>query len=394
MGFAESFAGANSRRRPGTLFSGLVAVAALALVSAPASALGQGPPPSGECTTQSGPATLSNVFAKPPGGEWEPALEKLGCLFQYQQSPDPTGGTSHSVTISFTDKSGNYDISSAYPVGTEMSFDVTSADPQPLFFVGAADDPLASFGAEASSAAAGGETITVQGKTTEVNFAFQYSGSSPNCSAGTMKMSSFIGGSVMLEPSGGGFSETLLSYRGFWGGTNAQTTTLPQVSSDGKSVSVTISGCGDDDPSTEEGFFKGFMPIEGTAEAGLSPSLANQLENLGDKSVDQLQLTQLTDNGQPAPSANFELASQGDVAPQGVANASGFAKAASTGESVAGIVIDYRTSFSTHQLVSQVNTAAVRRAKTVARDCRRAKGRLAIVRKSGKRVLACKRSRR
>lgn len=384
--------GLQSRKQGARALYGAILAALAAALLVPPPAAAQGPPPGGECTTQSGPATLSNVYAKPSGGEWEPAIDKLGCLFQYQESPDPTGGTTRSVTVSFTDKSGNQDISSVYPEGTELSFDVSSPDPQPLFFVGAADDPLASFESAASLAADGADTITVQGKTTEVNFAFQYGADGPNCAAGTMSMSSFIGGAVMLEPLGGGFSDTLLSYRGFWGGTNAQTTTLPQVSPDGQSVEVTIQGCGDDNPATEEGFFKGFMPIDGTAQAGLNPALAQQLANLGDASVDQLRLTQLTDNGQVQPGADFEFASQDEVAPEQVAGSSGFAQAAA--DQVAGIAIDYHTSFSSHRIVSKVSSAAVRRTKKVARECKRARGRLAIVRKDGRRVLVCKKRKR
>lgn len=328
----------------------------------------------GSCSTSSGPATISNVFAK-SGGDWEEVTGDVCASLTYTETPDPAGGTTRYVVVAFQAPPGGMDLSSFYPGGTEFSFDLTSSGPDPLFFIGAADDPVASID---------GNTITVQGKSAQVKFSFQYGASGPNCSAGTTTMSSFFGGAVMLEPSGGGLSDELLAYAGGYFGTNAQQTTLPTVSDDGQSASVTIWGCGDGDPSTEDGFFQGFIPIDGTSEGGLTEKIAQPLANVDEQSVDDLNLVTLEDNGEPQPDADLEFVSEEEVVPEdpgGTSEASNVRAAADDGDQVAGIFIEYHTSFSEHEMTTRVNTAAVKRAAGVIKACKHKHGKLKIVKK-------------
>jgi hypothetical protein len=333
------------------------------------------PPPGGPagtfCATDAGPVRIAALWARRPGGGWENALANLCPSLRYMEQPDPTGGaTIRSASFFFSPGGGPTtlpeDLSSAYPPGTEMSLEL-EASIAPLAAGGAIAEPLASF--EAAK-------ITVQGRTTQIKFAF-----GGDCSSATT-LRSFFGGGVLFEPVGSGrFADELRSYRGAFFGTNAMQHTMPQVSPDGRALNVTVEGCGDGDPTTEEGFFTGFIPSKGTAEMGLSQPL---LKSLSDKIADQLM--ELKDNGATEPDAGFEVASQRDVQLDPTPGASTSKASAVT---PAGVTVDYRLSFSEHKLSTTSNRKKIRTAKT----CRARKGKLAVVRRGtgrkAKKTLAC-----
>lgn len=288
----------------------------------------------------------------PPGGSWEDASEKLCLSVQYQEQPDPTGGTTRFASYSFATSDGNQDLSSVYPAGTTISFDVTSSSAAPLFVSGAMADPVARFS---------GQTVEVQGKTTTVKFARSYDQQgNPVCEDGnTQTMTSFLGGGVMLDPDGTGqAAQELRRYTGAFFGSNAETNGLPQVAPDG-SVSVQVAGCGDGDPSTKEGFFQGFLPASGLAQDGLDSTTINSVPS---QAVDDMM--QMDNNGQTDPSAAFAAASSAATTPQSV-----------PGQPVThatdnGVTIDYQLSYSAHTLTTKVNSAKARAAAKLVRSCR------------------------
>lgn len=361
------------RLRP-AIFPIALAAAALAGLAFPALVPAQEPnqeePGQDSCVTESGPLKVTSVLARPPGGEFENALDKLcGPLIEYREDPDGAGGTYRTAYVILQLKSGDQDLSAVYPQGTLFSVTVESSGPEPLFLLGVMDNPVAQFE---------GQKVTFQGESTTVNFPANgwTADGSPDCSGGTLDYRSWLRAIVALEPIPEDPALTEYLYRGTYVGTNSPVPELPVVSEDGDTVEVGVQGCGDGDPSTEEGFFKGFVPANGVAEMGIDQSL---LESLSDELVDQLM--QLLDNGVLTPDALFELASQQEVAltPPAVG-------ARTQASEPAGITIDYRFSYSVHRLATTSNRKNVRRAKT----CRRQKGKLKV--RGGK--LTCKKKKK
>lgn len=366
-------------------------------------------PAAGTCKGESGPVKLLKAAARKPGGDWGDALDKICVNLTYTEQPDPTGGTTRFVSFSAEGKQpiedpsqpGTFksaqDLASIYPKGTLFSLEIESSGPAPLIVGGAMEDPVVQI--------AGGK-IAIQGKSTTVTFAFNYTGSGPNqspdCAGRTETMESFFNGGIMLEPSGGGQAAgELRRYRGAFFGTNAQQNDLPKVNPDG-SVQVNVAGCGRraaagsaraaqlKSSATAEGFFQGFLPVQGTAELGVDRSL---LASVPEAAVDEMM--KLLDNGKEQPDADFEPATEEDIdlAPteEGEADtatagaASLRAATPGTTSSPAGIAIDYRLSFSAHLL----KTTSDRKDVAVAKRCKRKRGKLKVVKRGSRKALAC-----
>ena len=379
---------------------GLLAAALVpGIVSAqdsPETKSGGGPP---GCTTTSGPATLSNVSFKKPGGQFESAAGKICWFFEYSADFEPgprespqaqiSGATTlPQVFVSFTtlgslDQPPSQDLAPVLPKGTVISFDVTL--PGVLFSIFTSDNPLASIE---------NQTISVQGETTPVKFGFTNNADgSPNCNGPTDSFGSFFGGIVAGTPTtspraaGSGADDSLDDYKGSFFGSNAQNHTLPTVSADGKTVELEIAGCGDNDPTTEDGFFKGFLTVKGTQNMKLNKGFLDQLP--GKKAADKLDLLLLEDNGIKAPEGDVEFT----IKKEGFNKVEGLQKtAASLGgkKGIAGIFIDFTTSFSSHMLVTKANAEKVKKARKAAKRCKKKGGKLKLAKKGKKRVLKCK----
>lgn len=148
---------------------------------------------------------------------------------------------------------------------------------------------------------------------------------------------------------------------------------LPQIGPDG-SVSLQIAGCGDGDPSTKEGFFQGFLPAAGLAQAGLN---AATIDSLPSQAVDGMM--QMENNGQADPSATFAPATSAATTPQ---HAPGQTVTSESGP--AAITIDYQLSYSSHTLATKVNSKAVRAAKKLVASCKARHGRVRYQRGHGR----------
>ena len=353
---------------------------------------GGGPP---GCATTSGPATLSNVSFKKPGGQFESATGKICWFFEYSAIPVPpapressraqiSGATAlPQAFVGFTTLAFDQDLTPVLPKGTVISFDVTL--PGVLFSMFTSDNPVASIN---------NQTISVQGETTPVKFGFTNNADgSPNCNGPTDSFGSFFGGLVAGTPTaspraaGSGADDSLDDYKGSFFGTNAQNNTLPTVSADGQTVELEIAGCGDNDPTTEDGFFKGFLTVKGTQNMKLNKGFLDQLP--GKMAADKLDLLLLEDNGIKAPGGDVEFT----IKKEGFNKVEGLRKTASSSgdkKGVAGIFIDFKTSFSSHTLVTEANTKKVKKARKVAKRCKEKGSKLKLAKKGKKRVLKCK----
>lgn len=341
----------------------------LAGLAFPAVAPGQGSDQE-PCVTESGPLKVTSVLARRPGGEFENARDELcGPLIEYREDPDGAGGSYRTGYVILELKSGDQDLSAVYPKGTLFRVTVESSGPEPLFLLGVMDNPVAQFE---------GQDVTFQGESTTVNYPANgwTPDGAPDCSGGTLDYRSWLRAIIALEPIPEDPQLTDYLYRGTYVGTNSPVPELPRVTGDGDTVEVEAQGCGDGDPATEEGFFKGFVPAQAVAEMGIGQSL---LGSLNDRLADQLM--QLQDNGVLAPDAAFELASEQEVelTPPALG-----ARTAQTSEP-AGITIDYRFSYSVHTLATTSNRKNVKLAK----KCRKKKGKLKV--RGGKLVCVNKR---
>lgn len=328
---------------------------------------------------QEEPVTISNVFAKKAGGDWEP-FEGQCILQEY----DPANAF---LALSFTDPNSSsfpQNLKDLYPKGTEISFDATG--PTPLFVLGSALDMKVGFGGGTAFSGVSAESMTVQLTVPTVEF----SGEFPiNCD-NTQTMD-FAGVVLQFRPEAGGpfdqFAEFMDAYQGasIWG--TFQAISLGGVKEDG-TFDVSIDGCG------EGLFYEAYFPNQGLALGGLTESLAEQLVGqLGPEVADEANLNDLSVDGQNVPDQQFdsEFVSPNDVAPEPIPET--FSRRAATAAAkanVAGLAVDYRGgSEGSHDVSAAPNEAKVKAAKKVAKECKKKKGKLKV--KSGK--LICKKKR-
>lgn len=251
----------------------------------------------------------------------------------YTEQPDPTGATTRYAGIDLrrTDTSGMaQDLSTVYPKGTQFAITAESSGGAPLLIVGAIDDPAVTFD---------GQKVVIAGRSVEQKLAHSYTTDrQPDCAAGTTTIGSKFSSSVILEPAGSGqASETVRNYAGSYFGSNAQVIGTPTVTktADGSpAIGVRVAGCGDGDPQTIDGFFKGFLSAKALTAMGLDATLLAQPAAVVDE------MMQLQDNGAAQPQAEFTPA------------------AASSG-----IELDYAMSFSAHSLTAAIDKPDVKRAE-------------------------------
>ena len=366
--------------------AGGVIVAALACALCLASpALAQDPPPrdGGTCATESGPLRLTQAWARPPGGEWEDPLAKLCVLFHYHHSsrpavppdagPPPDHGPPPMALVSFRTRAHDSpDLSSVYPPGTLFSLVVESSGPQPLVAMGTFADPRARMD---------GGRVTLQAATAPVTPSYWSGFEMPRCSPPSMTLRSALQGVILFDPGDSSITaERLRRDRGAYVGTNAEQI---QARPAGDALEIYLSGCGDADPATLDGFYTAFIPARGAGQLGIGSWL---LALLSDREIDAVM--KLTDNGRPVRASDFEVASAEEVA---LRPAPGV-EPAPAGEAPAGILVDYHLSFSPHVIRATANRGQVR----VARRCRARKGRLKVRRRGARKTLVCvpRRSRR
>jgi hypothetical protein len=136
------------------------------------------------------------------------------------------------------------------------------------------------------------------------------------------------------------------AYAGSYFSTNSYPA-VPKVLEGGKAFSLELSGCGDGDPNTADGFFDGFIPDAAAARLGISPELVAGLS-----APVAGQLVEITNNGQPT---NAGLTLQ---------------------EVEGGLQFGYSLSYSSHHILIRANHKAI----ALAHHCNRTHGRLHVER--------------
>lgn len=333
--------------------------------AAPAQAQDVPPPRGGSpCATEQGPVKVDAVETR-ADGDWRDVSGDLCVFVTYADVPGGATPPLRYASYSLTDaRNFSQDISAKFPEGTRMRVKLTSLVTAPLFTTGSMRDPLA---------AIDGQSITIEGETTSVRFAREYGADgAPNCAGATDEIPSFFSGLVQYDTDGTSPTEVdFRRYRGAYFGSNAQTTGMPIVAADGRTIEVFVGGCGDSSPDTLEGYFQGFLPEAGLKEMGFTTQV---LDALTDPVADEVMT--LEDNGEPAPDANFDVQEEAEVESSG----------RRTTEVPGGLSIDYRMSFSEHR----ISATADRRNLKIARTCVKKKGKLKTTGKGAKRKLVCK----
>jgi hypothetical protein len=202
-----------------------------------------------------------------------------------------------------------------------------------------------------------------------VKYAREYDGDgNPNCGGTVDSYASFFDGLVQLEgdaPTAGDLSE----YRGAFFGSNAQTLAPPIVGPDGQRIEVDVTGCGDGDPSTDDGFFQAFLPNSTLQALGFGQKVIDQLTDpVAEELID------LQDNGHTVDDADVTVT---DKVRSAARNAT---------QTPDGLTIDYTMSFSSHRLVARPD----RKNLKAATKCLKSKSKkLKVTGKGKKRKLTC-----
>jgi hypothetical protein len=352
-----------------------ITLAVLALAALPPAAASAqmpgGPPPPFEsyCPKSAGPVTTESLEFRLPGADWVPA-DQYDCVFLDDGSgTDPLGDPV--VAVSFS-------VPALYskPDGTQARVTLTSNGPRPLTVAGSFTGLSAVFSARKVVVTGAGATLrtgTVPGPGGSLTV-------TPDCSGTPMNMDNSFAGIVDFDSgAGGAIAATDRAYAGSFFASNAFSFTRPLIEPDGESVSFDVQGCGDGDPSTEDGFFQGFIPATAVAELGIPrPVLADVSNTVIDELID------VEDNGRPVSDEDLEIL-LGKPRPA-TARPAATTPATKTPE---GISIDYKLSFSKHRVTTRANARGVKLAK----KCRSSRGKLKVVKrgkgKKATRVLTC-----
>jgi hypothetical protein len=332
-----------------------LAVVLVALLLLPAAASAQmpggppAPPASGGCpASTSGPVTLVSVETRMGSGAFRDQTGRVCIYVTYYDNPDLFPYVSYSLSA----------LSPLAP-GTTIRIVLRSSAAPPVYAVGSMSDADVTFA---------GQTITITAGTVSHSFSISQPGT---CNGQLYTEEAGFNGVVPLASEG---PASQARWAGTFFATNATSFSMPTVSPDGTSVSLDITGCGDGDPSTVDGFFTGFIPAAALRGLGLDAGL---LDSVSDSVADEL--LELDDNGKAAPSADFSV----EDAP-----AAGRATVPGT-STPAGMSIDYRLSFSSHRLTTRPDRAAIKLAK----KCRSSRGKLKVVKrgkgKKATRALVC-----
>jgi hypothetical protein len=322
-----------------------------------------------------GPLKLTALAVKRPGGEWKNAMDDLCPQLQPQTVEGEEPGASSGYDLLLFTNSYGQDLKRDVPHGSEVSLEFESSGPLPALAIGTLRNIVVRYE---------GSKVAIQGETTRVRFANEYTTSDsgiskPKCDDSVDVLDSFAYVSVMLQGPGGFAGEAARDYQGAFWGTNAFSYSFPFVSWDGKSVEFSMSGCGDGDANTVDGFFQGFLPYDALDRMGIRRGLVEALPGPVED-----ELMEMSDNGEEAPAADFEEASPADLKLERAPGISVPLRAEERGMS-----FDYSLSFSSHNL----RASADRKDARVARKCRSNGGKVRVKGKRRKVHVVCRRPR-
>ncbi len=209
------------------------------------------------------------------------------------------------------------------PPGTRFSLTLRSTGDAPSMVHGTMVDPVVSYQ---------GQDAVIQALPTSQTFPLVY-GPNSACEGRTVSRPAAVSGVLLL-------GET--SLRGAFFATNAAASGTPTPRGDG-AFDVFLTGCGDRDESTLEGFFEGFIP---NSALGVAPALAAIADDI----------VQVVNDGVVQTKVEVDPARRADVVPFGVRVPGRLVPE--------GVVLSYRLSYSAH-------TVAVRPDRKLLKAARR-----------------------
>ncbi len=305
------------------------------------------------CPGQADPAkkvtVVSSQYKQPGYGYWEEIWKYVVVCV----TDAPAQGNSSSVIVTLMHEfdaahMNAQDISKALPNGTliKLVLDFPTAAGKPSTLVGSLDNPAITFN---------GQRVTIEGRIPTVRFPSVTKDCTTATPLGIVLFSIVTGSTDPLEAAAiNAFGGTVFT-------TNAYSFGVPTARSTGMSFRVT--GCGDGDPATTDGFAKGFLPLTALATMGLSSA---DVRGVPESAVDGL-LT-LENNGKAAPSGVFTR---------------------TTVNGQQGIALSYLTSFSEHTLSIKPDAKSLK----VIKQCGAKKVKATKTKKGkqkGKTTLSCK----
>jgi len=298
--------------------------------------------------------TITSIQARKPGeSTWEDAAPNLCVSIFGDTSPLPANidpdTTNRYASFSFQRNNGGTpgspDLAPEYPAGTRFSIAAATAGGGPIMTLGRFDRPRAAI--TDTEIVLQGESVPFRAPVT--------TGTPPDvtvdCDAGTTHASS-LSGIVLLDPSGDGWvAQRTRAQRGVVFGTDAYAFGTPTSGEvDGNKVlAIHVTGCGDGDPATEDGFFTGFLPTNAVVAMGLDPAV---LVAAPEAAFEHLML--LTSDGAPLGGGFTSPATLDDTAIE----ADGVVAAGTGGTTRNGVLLDDRLSYSAHQLNAGVRQTA------------------------------------
>ena len=229
----------------------------------------------------------------------------------------------------------------------KIVFDIPASEGVPSQFIGALDDPSVTFA---------GQRVTVQGTMSTVRWPQQGTDCATAEPRGVSMFDIVTGSSNPL------LATVFSAFAGAFVGTNAHTFNPPQPATGGLTFAIT--GCGDGDPATPDGFAKGFVPLDALELMGLP---TDDFASAPAAAIDGF--LAMTNNGAAAPGATFTRA---------------------TVNGRRGIAFTYSTSFSPHTIAIKPDVGNLRVLKACSGKQLKSK-RVAKGKAKGKTTLSCKR---
>lgn len=259
-----------------------------------------------------GVATVVSARFKAPGADWAAIPPEVRICNYYRAQGGLTGLNHVTVSLQHAPDPANprlQDVERWIPRGSrlEIVLDMPTSAGAPSQFIGALDDPDVAFS---------GQRVTVRGNVATVRWPEDGSSCTTAAPRGISMFDVVTGSTNPLV------ATALTAFTGSFIGTNAHTFNPPAPSTSG--VQFKITGCGDGNPATPDGFAKGFVPLAALALMGIP---AEAFSGVPAAAIDGF--LSMVNNGATAPAATFTR---------------------TTMNGLDGIFFVYQTSFSPHTL--------------------------------------------
>lgn len=341
--------------------TGAAAVATSSAAAAPVMCTEYGDNPAG--------VTATHLLAK-VGGEWiEPANVCVSATVA--ETPGPGGLITRTLNLHVNHTGGGGFPDTQLPVGTRISLGVRLPEGMAI------QNTLGRW--RDGVVASDGQEVVFQARTVPWEYHNEaYFGSGLDCDLAPAIFASTFSAWIVLNPLNADRSPVLdgLQYAGGFYETNAALAGFPAITFDAAGdptgLVVGVWGCGDHDPTTNEGYFDGFTPISLLRGFGINGDIAADKPLLP-------QLLEVHDNVTGASvSASFAPVYAGDLRLESIPGVS--MPAPPHGSSLIGVRTTSAFSYSQHELVQRAQPRAVQSLNAC-----RARGRTPVAR--GRRIV-------